>query len=110
MKSALMTSIALLMLAATPASAKPPSGAVEDSRELEPSFITLPARLDGSVSVGCPACARDTYTMRADVRFYANDVEVSFAEFKSYISMHPSSAVLLVSAPNQKIITRFHAQ
>jgi hypothetical protein len=48
--------------------------------------------------------------MRADIRFYANDVEVNFADFKKYISAHPDSAVLLVSAPNQKVITRFHAQ
>jgi hypothetical protein len=110
MKFALLTSIAVLMLAAVPASAKPPSGAVEDSRELEPSMISLPSALGGTVSVGCNGCARITYTMNADIRFYAHNVEVNFADFKRYVGSHPDSAVLLVTLPNQKVITRFHAQ
>lgn len=110
MKSAFMTSIALLVLTALPAAAKPPSGRVEDSRELEPAFISMPSVINGTVSVGCPACARETYTMKSDIRFYAAKVEVSFADFKRYIGTHPDSAVLMVTLPSQKIITRFHAQ
>jgi len=110
MKSAFMASIALLLLAAMPASAKPPSGAVEDSRELEPRMISLPSSLAGTVSINCTECTRETYTMNSDVRFYAAKLEVSFADFKRYIGTHPDSAVLLVTLPNQKIITRFHAQ
>jgi hypothetical protein len=110
MKSVLLTSIAVLMLGVMPASAKPPSGVVEDSRELEPRMIALPSSLVGTVSISCAECTRESYTMKSDVRFYAAKQEVSFADFKLYIGTHPDSAVLLVTLPNQKIITRFHAQ
>ena len=111
MKFALITSIAMLVLAVAPASARPPSGAVEDTRELEPRMIALPSNINGTVNVqGCTACVRTSYTMRGDVQFFAANVEVSFVEFKHYLSTHPESAVLLVAALKQNVITRFHAQ
>jgi hypothetical protein len=109
MKSVFKTSIALLALAALSATARTP-GAVEDGKELEPSMLTLPSTIDGTLAVqGCSACKRRTYTMSPDVKFYVAKQEVSFAEFKRYIGAHPEAALLLVTPVNQNIVTRLSA-
>jgi hypothetical protein len=108
MKTTLTISVALLVLAGSTAFAR---GPIEDGNELAPRMLTLPSTLDGTVAVqGCPACKRLTYTMSREVRFYVNDQEVTFAAFKAYVGAHPEAVLLLVTPPNQNIVTRLTAQ
>lgn len=111
MKSVLTISIALLVLAVLPASARPPTGEFEQGRELEASMVTLPAAVGGTIGVqGCTACKQTDYTMAHDVRFYLAQREVSFGEFKRYLDAHPQAAVFLVNTPKVNVVTRLMAQ
>jgi hypothetical protein len=110
MKSALAIPIVCFALFALPASARPPSGAVEDTHELEPRMITLPSRSDGTLAVqGCTACERHTYAMSPAVRFYIDEAEVTYDNFKRHVSAHPDAVILLVTPVNQNVITRLTA-
>jgi hypothetical protein len=110
MKSALITSIALLALAALPALARSPGG-YESGLELDPRLISLPSVADGTVvAQKCEICVRRSFTLNASTRFYVADQEVSYVEFKRYVGSHPEAVVLLVTRVNQNVITRLTAQ
>jgi len=110
MKSVLNTLVAVLVLAALPASGAP-TRAIEDSHELEASAITMPSTNDGSVIVqGCTACPRQTYTLSRATRYYLANVEVSFAEFKRYVDAQRKAPVFLVHTPKLNVVTRLMAQ
>jgi len=110
MKSALITSIALLALASLPAFARSPGG-YESGLELDPKLVSLPAIADGTVvAQKCEICTRRSFTLNASSRFYVAGQEVSYAEFKRYVGSHPEAVVLLVTRVNQNLITRLTAQ
>jgi hypothetical protein len=108
MKSVLIASIALLVLAAMPAAAVSPV-TLERSHEVGGRMLSMPSSLEGSVEVqACTACKRLVFALSSEVRFQIANREVSFTEMRQYVAAHPDSVMLLVTSP-QNTVTRLAA-
>jgi len=109
MKSAFITTIALLALA-TVAAAKPLT-AFEDGREVHPSLLTLPSAVGGMISYqNCAECRYRTFRLAENARFYVDTQEVSYAELKRYIAAHSNAVVSVVNSLTENIVTRVSAR
>jgi hypothetical protein len=110
MKSRILSAIVVMLVVALPAAARAPIAVLEDGREVDASFITLPTVLGGPLSVGCPACLSNAYVLSTDARFYVGQQEVTLADLKAYLVANPEKAVLLVSPRGENVVTRIKAQ
>jgi hypothetical protein len=109
MKHTVVAATAVLILSALPAFARPPVAVLEDGREVTPAMLMLPSSIDGTVSLGCPACKQTSLTLSRTAQFFIGKQEVSFADLKRHLKANPKSSVLVVSPINQKVITRISA-
>jgi hypothetical protein len=108
MKSVLIASIALIVLAVMPAAAVSPV-TLEHSHEVGGRMLSMPSSLEGSVEVqACTACKRMVFAISPEVRFQIANRQVSFGEMKQYVAAHPDAVMLLVTSP-QNIVTRLAA-
>ncbi len=109
MKSAFISTFALLALA-TVAAARGPE-AFEEAREVQPTLLTLPSLAGGTITYqNCSDCRYRTFTLVANARFYIARQEVTYAELKRYVAGHPDATVLVVNSLTENIVTRVVAQ
>jgi len=109
MKSGFITTFLLLALA-TVATARTPA-AFEDAKEVQPSLLTLPSLVGGTLTFQkCRECRYRNFTLSANARFYIDTQEVSYAELKRQVAANPDGTVLVVTSLTENIVTRLVAQ
>ncbi|MEO8063959.1 MAG: hypothetical protein ABI821_14565 [Pseudomonadota bacterium] len=109
MKHITIIATALLLLSSFGAQART-KAVLEDGREASASMLTLPSALNGVLSIqGCTACKLVTLTLSNSAQFYIGTQEVSFVDFKRFLSANPKSNVLVVSPANQQVVSRMRA-
>lgn len=110
MKFKFLSALAVMLVVALPAGARAPVAVLEDGREVEGSFISLPTSLGGLLSISCPACLSQRFTLSRDALFYVGEQEVTLADLKAYLVANPAKAVLVVSPRGAAVVTRIKAQ
>jgi hypothetical protein len=110
MKLKFLSALAVMVVVALPVSARAPTAVLEDGYEVEASSLTLPSFTGGMLSIGCPSCASQRFTLNSDALFYIGQQPVTFAELKAHIAANPAKAVLVVTPRGGSVVTRIKAQ
>lgn len=110
MKSRILSALAVMLVVALPAAARAPIAVLEDGREVDASFITLPSATGGLLAVGCPSCPGKRYRLASEATFFIGKEQVTLGDLRAYLASNPEKAVLLVSPRGEEVVTQIKAQ